>query len=92
MVCLYRPRLMRVQQERLGTVFCGQSQGKRGAFDTLASLVGCGGGLRLAKMNAKVHEPLKDVGGGIKVAAVFDPFGNLFGIIENPHFDAKKVR
>ena len=43
-------------------------------------------------MNAKVHESLKDVGGGIKVAAVFDPFGNLFGIIENPHFDAKKVR
>jgi len=47
---------------------------------------------RLAKMNAKVHEPLKDAGGSIKVAAVFDPFGNLFGIIENPNFDAKKVR
>jgi hypothetical protein len=26
------------------------------------------------------------VGEGIKVAAVLDPFGNVFGIIENPHF------
>ena len=30
-------------------------------------------------------EPL-DVGGGIIVATVLDPFGNVFGIIENPHF------
>ena len=29
---------------------------------------------------------LVDVGDGIKVATVRDPFGNLFGIIENPHF------
>jgi len=27
-----------------------------------------------------------DVGGGIKVGAVKDPFGNLIGLIENPHF------
>ncbi len=47
---------------------------------------------RLEKMGAKVHEPLKDVGEGIKVAMVYDPFGNLFGIIENPHFDMKKIR
>jgi hypothetical protein len=26
------------------------------------------------------------VGDGIKVATVKDPFGNLFGIIENPNF------
>jgi predicted enzyme related to lactoylglutathione lyase len=32
------------------------------------------------------HEPLQEVGGGIKVATVTDPFGNLIGIIENPHF------
>jgi hypothetical protein len=30
-------------------------------------------------------------GGGIKVAAVQDPFGNRLGIIENPHFDASAV-
>ena len=27
-----------------------------------------------------------DVGDGIKVATVADPFGNLIGLIENPHF------
>jgi hypothetical protein len=37
------------------------------------------------------HEPLKDVGGGIKVASLRDPFGNLFGIIENPHFNREDV-
>ena len=30
-------------------------------------------------------EPM-DVGGDIKVASVRDPFGNLIGLIENPHF------
>jgi hypothetical protein len=29
---------------------------------------------------------VQDVGGGIKVATVKDPFGNVLGIIENPHF------
>ena len=32
------------------------------------------------------NEDVQDVGGGIKVATVKDPFGNVFGIIENPHF------
>ena len=32
------------------------------------------------------REPIKDVGEGIKVAAVADPFGNVIGLIENPHF------
>ncbi|HEX4965082.1 MAG TPA: VOC family protein [Thermoanaerobaculia bacterium] len=35
---------------------------------------------------AGVHEGLQEVGEGIKVATVTDPFGNLLGIIENPHF------
>lgn len=38
---------------------------------------------------ASPHEPIQDVGEGIKVAAVTDPFGNVVGLIENPHF---KVR
>ena len=41
---------------------------------------------RLAALGATVHDAVKDVGGGIKVASVRDPFGNQFGIIENPHF------
>jgi predicted enzyme related to lactoylglutathione lyase len=28
----------------------------------------------------------QDVGGGIRVATVADPFGNVIGLIENPHF------
>jgi predicted enzyme related to lactoylglutathione lyase len=27
-----------------------------------------------------------DVGGGIKVATVADPFGNAIGLLQNPHF------
>ena len=47
---------------------------------------------RLTALGAAVHEPVKDVGGGIKVASVRDPFGNLFSIIENPHFKLGEVR
>ncbi len=47
---------------------------------------------RLTALGAAVHEPVKDVGEGIKVASVRDPFGNLFCIIENPHFKLTEVR
>ncbi|HET9426080.1 MAG TPA: VOC family protein [Gemmatimonadaceae bacterium] len=33
-----------------------------------------------------VRSEPRDVGEGIKVATVEDPFGNLIGLIENPHF------
>ena len=35
---------------------------------------------------ATVAAPVQEVGDGIKVATVTDPFGNLIGLIENPHF------
>ena len=35
---------------------------------------------------ASVVAELQEVGEGIKVATVADPFGNLIGLIENPHF------
>jgi len=41
---------------------------------------------RMLELGASKHEDVQDVGGGIKVATVKDPFGNVFGIIENPHF------
>lgn len=44
---------------------------------------------RLLALGAREHAPLHDVGEGIRVGAVLDPFGNVFGIIQNPHF---KVR
>ncbi|MCE9619171.1 MAG: VOC family protein [Planctomycetes bacterium] len=47
---------------------------------------------RLLSLGATDLEPVLDVGGGIKVAAVKDPFGNRLGIIENPHFKASEVR
>jgi predicted enzyme related to lactoylglutathione lyase len=31
-------------------------------------------------------DPIADVGDDIKVATLTDPFGNVIGIIENPHF------
>ncbi len=41
---------------------------------------------RLLKRGATMHNPVADVGGGIKVAVVRDPFGNALGLIHNPHF------
>ena len=38
---------------------------------------------------ATVVSEAKDVGDGIKVATVADPFGNSIGLIENPHFTLK---
>ena len=47
---------------------------------------------RLLALGATALEPVTDVGGGMKVAAVLDPSGNRFGIIENPSFDRGAVR
>jgi len=43
---------------------------------------------RLIALGAKPNEPVKNVGDGIRVASVIDPFGNVVGLIENPHFKA----
>ena len=43
---------------------------------------------RLAALGATPHSPITDVGEGIRVATLRDPFGNEFGLIENPHFKA----
>lgn len=40
----------------------------------------------LIAKGGRAHEPVSDVGEGILVGAVTDPFGNVFGVIENPHF------
>lgn len=41
---------------------------------------------RLLQLGATAHEEPTEVGGGIKVAAVKDPWNNVLGIIFNPHF------
>ena len=47
---------------------------------------------RLIALGAMPLDPVTEVGDGIKVAAVRDPFGNRLGLIENPHFDPRSVR
>lgn len=47
---------------------------------------------RLLELGATALDPVADVGEGIKVGAVLDPFGNRFGLVENPHFDPRAVR
>ncbi len=44
---------------------------------------------RLLARGARPRDPVKDVGGDIKVATVADPFGNVIGLIQNPHFSVK---
>ena len=46
---------------------------------------------RLLALGAARHDAPKDVG-GITVAAVLDPFGNILGLIHNPQFDPQSVR
>jgi predicted enzyme related to lactoylglutathione lyase len=41
---------------------------------------------RLLELGATGRSSVQDVGEGILLASVLDPFGNVFGIIENPHF------
>ena len=47
---------------------------------------------RLLGLGATELGGVQDVGGGIRVASVRDPFGNALGIIENPSFSRDKVR
>jgi predicted enzyme related to lactoylglutathione lyase len=57
-----------------------------GVADAAAALA------RLRELGARPLREVQEVGEGIRVAAVSDPFGNPFGIIENPHFSRDKVR
>jgi len=41
---------------------------------------------RLLWLGATSRTAIQEVGEGIKVATVLDPFGNVFGVIENPQF------
>jgi predicted enzyme related to lactoylglutathione lyase len=47
---------------------------------------------RIVSLGATVHTAVQEVGESIKVADLADPFGNLLGLIYNPHFDLKAVR
>jgi predicted enzyme related to lactoylglutathione lyase len=45
---------------------------------------------RLVELGARPHSEIRDVGEGILVTTVLDPFGNVLGIIENPHFKVEE--
>ena len=58
-------------------------RGVANAADTVTHLIAIG---------ATALEPVTDVGDGVLVAAVIDPFGNRLGVIENPSFDRAAMR
>ena len=41
---------------------------------------------RLLEAGASERGGVQDVGDDIRIASVFDPFDNVLGVIENPHF------
>ncbi|MBC8110404.1 MAG: VOC family protein [Verrucomicrobia bacterium] len=47
---------------------------------------------RILYMGATAHEPPSEVGNEIRVASVKDPWGNVFGLIFNPHFKPAPVQ
>ena len=56
-----------------------------GVADAAAALA------RLVELGATDRLGVQDVGDGIRLASVIDPFGNVFGIIENPHFSLENA-
>jgi predicted enzyme related to lactoylglutathione lyase len=46
---------------------------------------------RLLGLGATQFGDIQDVGDGIRTAELTDPFGNTFGVIQNPHFDPSNV-
>ena len=48
---------------------------------------------RLVELGAKIHQPKRAFGEGDFVgASVIDPFGNILGIMYNPHYVAQHTR
>ncbi|MFV8784315.1 VOC family protein [Microbulbifer sp. SA54] len=47
---------------------------------------------RLNGLGARQHGEIVDVGEGILIASFLDPYGNIFGLIENPHFQLTDAR
>lgn len=41
---------------------------------------------KLLALGAQAYEPPTERGGGFVTAAVVDPFGNILGIMYNPHY------
>jgi predicted enzyme related to lactoylglutathione lyase len=64
----------------------GSSTGKAGEIvfwhvDDLPAVVA-----RLLSLGAKEYEPITERGEGFVTASVVDPFGNILGVMYNPHY------
>jgi predicted enzyme related to lactoylglutathione lyase len=70
--------------------FSGSGEGGSLAYWGVASIAEALDHAR--SLGAAVSSEPQDVGEGIKVAAIVDPFGSKLGLIENPHFDATKIQ
>ena len=46
---------------------------------------------RLLEFGASERGGVQDVGDDIRLASVFDPFENVLGVIENPHFSLENA-
>lgn len=62
-------------EETIGTIAYWGVDDVQAAFDRLVD-----------EGDLVVHQPIQDVGEGIRLAALRDDAGNVIGIIENPHF------
>lgn len=60
--------------------------GNRGAIAYWGSADAEAAFAHFVAQGATALDALKEVGGGIKIGAVTDPYGNAIGIIENPNF------
>jgi predicted enzyme related to lactoylglutathione lyase len=64
-----------------------RTAGKEGGVDVYWGVADIRAGLEhFLAAGAKKVKDVEDVGDGIKVVVVLDPFGNRLGLIENPHF------
>ena len=77
--------LLAEQALPFGPFYLAQAQIEGVAFLQLY-LLRIAPGLRHREVHHALVEPVREVGGGIQVAMVGDPFGNAIGLIENPHF------
>ncbi len=46
----------------------------------------------LTAAGAPTHDPVREVGDGIRVASVLEPGGTILGVIENPHFQIRPIQ
>lgn len=47
---------------------------------------------RLLELGATPRSEIADVGEGIRIADLLDPFGNVLGIIDNPNFKPAEIK